>query len=372
MKKLHIRFILYCTVGLFVFLLYFIFMFSFLNNLFYPDHLMLLSYEQIDGANLLLFLFCFATGGLLFSLLIVWPLSRIIRAIHELSRADYDASSRGFMKDGKVKRSYFLYQEVVSNLAILGESLKRAEAEQEELAQEKNEWIAGVSHDLKTPLSYITGYASLLLNKDYHFSPEERTLYVNEIYQKGNYIETLINELNVSFFLDGADESSLRFSQVELVSYLRQILADAANDPRAAMYTFDYQSDLKRSDSVIDEQLMYRGVYNLLMNCIEHNPPGTTIRVALQPVTGGIRLQISDDGVGMAQSTATRIFDKYFSSGKDKPGKGLGLFIAKQIIEAHKGKISVVSEVGKGTTFEVFLIAKEEKAACLKEDSSYA
>ncbi|WP_321385389.1 HAMP domain-containing sensor histidine kinase [uncultured Enterococcus sp.] len=351
MKSLHVRFVLYCTVGLLLFLVYFILVFTALNNLVYPDRFMLLSYESISGMTLFIFLVCFASGGLLFSLLIVQPLSRIIRVISEQSKGKYETAADAFMKNGKVKWYYFLYQEVMLNLVSLGSHLQKADLEQKEMEQAKNEWLAGVSHDLKTPLSYINGYSSLLLNQTLHFSAQEKATYLNEIYQKGSYIESLINDLNLSFFFDGVEKMQLRYSQLEMVAFLQRTLTDAANDSRAEKFLFEYNTQLKRRDVVLDERLMYRALYNLLMNAVEHNPEGTTITINFEEITDGLIIQVSDNGIGMDTATCSHIFDKYFSSTKQKQGKGLGLFVVKQIVEALGGTLSVVSEVGKGTTF---------------------
>ncbi|WP_202056259.1 sensor histidine kinase [Enterococcus sp. BWR-S5] len=312
---------------------------------------MLLSYENISGMTFFIFLVCFASGGLLFSLLIVQPLSRIIRVISEQSKGKYETAAAAFMKNGKVKWYYFLYQEVMLNLVSLGSHLQKADLEQKEMEQAKNEWLAGVSHDLKTPLSYINGYSSLLLNQTLYFSEQEKATYLNEIYQKGSYIESLINDLNLSFFFDGAEKMQLRYSQIELVAFLQRTLVDAANDPRAEKFLFEYNTPLERRDVVLDERLMYRALYNLLMNAVEHNPEGTTIAINFEEIADGLVIQVSDNGIGMDTATYSRIFDKYFSSTKQKQGKGLGLFVVKQIVEALGGTLSVVSEVGKGTTF---------------------
>lgn len=354
MKSLHIRFVVYCTVGLLLFLLYFIVLFSFLNNLVYPGGFMLLSYENLSVISMIIFIVCFTTGGFLFSLFIVQPLSQIIRVISELSMGRYEAATMVFMKQEKVKWDYFLYREVILNLVSLGEHLRHADLEQKALEQAKNEWLAGVSHDLKTPLSYINGYSSLLLNQAFEFSEQERATYLNEIYQKGVYIGSLIDDLNLSFFFDGAKKMQLKYSQIELVSFLQSILADAANEPKAEKYVFEFKTQSKKQEMVLDERLLYRALYNLLMNAVEHNPKGTTITISLEAVADGLHIQISDNGVGMDPITCDHVFDKYFSNTQQKQGKGLGLFVVKKIIEAHGGTVSVTSKLETGTTFHIF------------------
>lgn len=361
MKNLHMRFILYCTAGLFLFLIYFLFLFTFLNTLINPNGFVMLSYESVTIANILVFIFCFATGGLLFSMFIVQPLSRIIRTINELSHGKYNTAAAGFMKDGKIKWYYFLYQEVILNIAALGKGLEQADNEQKELDQAKNDWIAGVSHDLKTPLSYINGYSSLLLNENHQFSEQERTTYISEIYKKGVYIEELINELNLTFFFEAVGNQQLRYSQIELISFLQNILADVVNDPKAEKYVIEYVPSISRKMMVLDEELMRRAMHNLLMNAVEHNPKGTRITVRVEQRAKQICIEIADDGDGLTERAAGRIFDKYFSTKEQEQSKGLGLFVVKQVIKAHDGDITVSSKIGKGTIFHVFLSDKEDR-----------
>ncbi|NMS92144.1 sensor histidine kinase, partial [Clostridioides difficile] len=78
-------------------------------------------------------------------------------------------AKKAFTKDGKLKWYYFMYKEVIVNIKALGNKLQETEIEREKLEIAKTDWLAGVSHDLKTPLSYINGYSSLMLNKNHNF-----------------------------------------------------------------------------------------------------------------------------------------------------------------------------------------------------------
>ena len=353
MKKLRFRFAAYFTAGLLIFLIYFVILFISLIKLMYPGAAQILVYVAGEPGGylpvILIFAFCFITGGILFSLFFVQPLSFIIGAISKLSKGDYAIDSKAF-------KNYFLYREVVENIEALGKALREAEIEREQMDAAKNNWLAGVSHDLKTPLSYINGYSSLLLNENHSFSEEERRTYLGEIYSKGAYIEKLIDDLNLTFFIDDAGKVQLKYAQIEMVGFLQNLLADVANNPKAEKQELGFHTELEHLNVVIDEMLMYRAIYNLLINCVEHNPEGTKIDIALAQRQDCICIDITDNGVGMDQKTADNIFDKYYSGKNEQTqGRGLGLFIVKQIIEAQGGSISITSTLGKGTSFHIKL-----------------
>lgn len=242
------------------------------------------------------------------------------------------------------------------NIASVGQALEKAQLEREQLDKSKTEWTAGVSHDLKTPLSYVTGYSSLIMNKDHQWEINDIIPYIEEIYSKGMYIESLIEDLNMTFFIDHIDKSQLKLKQVDLVAFLQNIMVDIANEPRAQAYDFGFESEFDELETIIDERLMYRAVFNLLMNAIEHNPEETEITLSLSKRGDEIHMDITDNGVGMDESTLENVFERYYSKKEEaKLHKGLGLCIAKQIVEAHGAQISVDSAFGKGTSFHIVL-----------------
>ncbi|HBG5345695.1 TPA: HAMP domain-containing histidine kinase [Clostridioides difficile] len=365
LKKLYFRFIAYFTTGLFIFLLYFVTLFILLNQLIYPKDSNKFLYV-IDSSigyfpSILIIAFCFITGGILFCLFLVRPLYSIIGSISNLSRGNYTISEKAFTKNGKLKWYQFMYKEVIVNIKTLSNKLQETEIERERLEVAKTDWLAGVSHDLKTPLSYITGYSSLMLNKNHSFSEEERIIFLSNIYKKGIYIEKLIDDLSLTFFIDSSGKIQLKHTQVEIISFLQNLIADIANNPKSEKYIFGFHTDLEHLNLVIDETLMYRAIYNLLINCVEHNPTGTEIDVVLTQRLDEIYININDNGIGITKETANDIFDKYYSGkNQNTQNKGLGLFIVKQIIDAHEGNISVSSIIGKGTSFQIML--KQHKA----------
>lgn len=358
MKSIRIRFAMYFAVGLFLFLIYFLIMVMVLLRIINPSTTTTLLYDvNFSGdylSNIIIFLFCFLTGGMLFSFLLVQPLSQIMDAIGELSKGNYNKTTDVFFKNGRLKWYCFLYKEIIAQIKALENTLRDNSIERKKMENTKNDWLAGVSHDLKTPLSYINGYSSLILNESYSFREEEIKAYIKEIYSKGIYIGKLIDDLNFNFSIDASGNLQLKYSQTEMISFLQNILAGAANEPKSENYIFEFQADMEQINLVIDEELMYRAIYNLLMNCVDHNPSGTQINVELKQEGSRVCIDIRDNGVGMDNEMAVHAFDKYYSGeNRQKQGKGLGMFVSKQIIEAHQGSISISSTLGKGTSINI-------------------
>lgn len=362
MKKISFRMIAYFSIGLMLFFLYFVLMFGFLMNLLGSTN----TYQYIFLIGdvsamrfLFILLFCFITGGAIFSMFFVYPLAYIMNAVKRLSQDDVsrdDYEARAFRADGKIKRPYFLYKEIITNIVIVGDELAQARVERRQLEEAKNEWIAGVSHDLKTPLSYVTGYASLIMNHEYQWEMHEIEPYIEQIYKKAMLVETMIEDLNASFFLDHMDASQLRLQAVDFVAFIRDVVADVANDPRAQAYELVFESTPMHAEMMLDQTLMRRAVSNVLRNALEHNPEGTEIVTRITGQGDILQLEISDNGLGMPQDALLKVFKRYYSS-KESPGlhQGLGLSIVRQIIDAHHAEIDVQSTLGKGTTFCITL-----------------
>jgi signal transduction histidine kinase len=241
------------------------------------------------------------------------------------------------------------------------------EVQRERLDRSREEWIAGVSHDMKTPLSSVKGYANLLSSCEYDFVREEITSYARIIEEKATYMEDLIEDLNLTFALNN-QSLPIQLKQENLVELVRRSVIDVINSKAGNQYTIDFLN--QETDKILcrlDEKWFKRAIDNLLWNAMMHNSPGTTITIQITknmeetkelPIT----IQISDNGKGMEEDILSRIFDRYYrgtnTNVNQVKGSGLGTAIAKQLIEAHKGSITAKSIPEIGTTFEIHLPVK--------------
>ncbi|MGG4108845.1 HAMP domain-containing sensor histidine kinase [Paenibacillus lautus] len=303
------------------------------------------------GSLLLCFLYCIWYLGK--------PLVYLMKWITLLAGDKYEAPplKRSFYKgNGKLKNPYHLYEGLIMHMRKLTANLQNNAMERDRMDELKREWGAGISHDLKTPLTYIKSYASMLLSPQYGWNDSEKTKFLWEIQQKTEHLEELIQDLNLSFQMDHQN-IPLSATSGDIVDFVRRIAADVGNDPRASKHELNCDALEERIDASYDPKLFERALYNLLMNAVLHNPPGTTISISVYR-DERIHIVIKDDGVGMSEETMRYLFHRYYrgSTTKQKSeGTGLGMAIAKQLVLAHQGDISVTSRTNEGTAVEISL-----------------
>jgi signal transduction histidine kinase len=165
------------------------------------------------------------------------------------------------------------------------------------------------------------------------------------------HLEELIEDLNLSFQMDYT-EVPLNISSCDMVEFVRRIIVDIANDPRAREYILEFEMDQDRMDVEFDQKLFKRLLNNLIMNAVLHNPPKTKIHIFIHK-SDHLQIIIKDNGVGMDEHTRNNLFSKYYqaeSAKQSNEGSGLGMAISKQVIIAHKGSIEVISQESEGTS----------------------
>ncbi|WP_334075184.1 sensor histidine kinase [Paenibacillus sp. A14] len=294
--------------------------------------------------------------GWYFGLPLIYVIGKIQRLAHGIYRDPVKFQGLGTGEGRKIKAPYSLLKELILQMQALSETLERSERERGRLNELQKEWMAGISHDLKTPLTYIKGYADMLLSS-HEWTAREQAEFITEIQTKASHMEELIGDLSLTFRLEG-QEMPLHLVKKELVEYVRRIVADVANDPRAVQCHIGFEANVSRAVLRIDEKLLQRSLHNLIINAVLHNPPGTHVRIQMLKRTSFLAIAITDDGTGMDEDTVAQLFHKYFrgtTTEKYSEGTGLGMAIADQIVRAHKGSINVSSRVGEGTTITVSL-----------------
>ncbi|MFD3270057.1 sensor histidine kinase [Paenibacillus dendritiformis] len=314
--------------------------------------------EGQDLAVLIGLLAIFAFFVIVYGWFIGKPLLYIMGWINRLAAGIYvePDNHQRIYTDTKLKRPYRLYEELIVQLHALSDVLETSRQERRRLEARKKEWVAGISHDLKTPLTYIKGYSSMLLSPRHDWSMEEKTKFLTEIQQKADHMQNLIGDLNLSFRLD-EQQIPVQLEKNDLVEFVRRIVVDVANDPRAADYQLSFEADATYIEALLDAKLLQRALHNLLINAILHNPAGTNvhIRIAHSPE---VHIVIADDGAGMDEEAADRLFHKYYrgtSTNILSEGTGLGMAIARQFVLAHGGDIHAESRLHEGTSITVTL-----------------
>ena len=252
-----------------------------------------------------------------------------------------------------------IFNEIYAKLNQMDVEIRQSDQLKNETERARQEWIANITHDLKTPLSPVKGYAELLACGT---ASDSQTVqeYGSIILKNVDHVEKLINDLKLTYQLESG-AVPFHPKQVQLVRYLKELVIEIANDPAFSNRSIEFACDLPEITAVIDPDLFQRAVCNLVVNALVHNPPDTTVAVSVsEDKEKGVCLSIRDNGVGISETEQEKLFTRYYrgTNTKEKSeGSGLGLAIAKQIVVLHNGEISVKSEPGAGTVFSIVLPA---------------
>ncbi|MDK6805436.1 HAMP domain-containing sensor histidine kinase [Aerococcus sp. UMB7834] len=222
--------------------------------------------------------------------------------------------------------------------------LQSQRAELKKKDQARSQWISSISHDIRTPLSMVMGYADQVLNSP-HLGPSDQKK-IKAIFIQGQKIKDLVEDLNLSSRLD-YQMQPLKLEEVNLLALCRQVVADFLNSLDEDRYTIDfsYQGSGKPSLLVADKNLIQRALTNLISNAIRHNPQGCRIQVAFQDLNDEITISVSDNGQGLSPAEIQSLQDDLTQANKDQEAfqgqHGLGLRIVRQIMDNHHGDFQV-------------------------------
>ncbi|AOZ89365.1 two-component sensor histidine kinase [Bacillus xiamenensis] len=260
-------------------------------------------------------------------------------------------------KKGRIKREYRLFEDILKAMDQLTNTLKENEANRRKIQTTREEWIAGLSHDLKTPLSTIYGYGLMLESDQYQWSKEEVMEMGQVIREKSEYMSTLIEDLNLTYRLkNGA--LPINRKPVDLGQFLASIMDEFSRSSFSEDYPSSFEDRTEGVTFEIDKAWFRRVIENLLANAVKHNQKGTHIIAVLSETNEEVRIEMKDNGRGMAQETVDHLFNRYYrgtNTNDPTNGTGLGLAIAKELVLLHDGDILVESEPGKGTTIAIIL-----------------
>lgn len=277
---------------------------------------------------------------------LIMHLSKIKKGIENVSHRTYSQlSEKGIFSD------------VYCALNKMDMEIRNSDKLQKETERVRSEWIANITHDLKTPLSPIKGYAELLTSNA-EIDKETMQEYGEIILKNVNHTEKLINDLKLTYQLDSG-AMPFQPQKINLVRYTKELVIDIINDPAFKDRDIVFESKVQDLEISIDTDLLRRAVNNLIINALTHNPQETKVKISVDVnANQEACIYISDNGKGMSNEEQAELFNRYYrgTNTKEKPeGSGLGLAIAKQIITLHNGDIAVNSKLNKGTQFTIIL-----------------
>lgn len=233
----------------------------------------------------------------------------------------------------------------------LSDALNYAASEISKVDSLRNDLIANVSHDLRTPLTMIKAYAEMIrdLSGD---NPEKRAEHLSVIIDESDRLSELVNNLlELSKLQNGAIE--LERHQFSVQQFISSALSRYDVLSERDGYKFEFEAD----EDVIcygDESRLAQVLYNFINNAINYSGDSKRIIIRQKNLTDTVRIEVVDFGVGIAKERLPQIFDRYYRderTKRDVVGSGLGLSIVKEIMRLHGLKFGVQSELGKGSTF---------------------
>lgn len=245
-----------------------------------------------------------------------------------------------------------------------------------ELSRAKDEMVSMVSHEMRTPLASIVGFAELLVTRD--VSPKKLNEYLAVILQEGRRLTALINDFLDLRRIEGG-HVTMRFAPADIAALVTRAVG-LLSDPTGVVIETRLAGDLPLVR--VDNDSIFRVVANLLSNARKYSPHGGSIVVGAQKVGDMVEIYVQDEGLGIPNEALNHVFAKFYRV--DSPdrdgikGTGLGLAICKNIVEAHGGKIGVTSDgVGKGSRFFFTIPVVREQAKVgdvlvVEDDSGFA
>lgn len=250
-----------------------------------------------------------------------------------------------------------MFSEVYGSLNKMDMEIRRSEQIQQETDRTRKEWIANITHDLKTPLSPVKGYAELLAegrSLDLQTAQDYGAIILKNV----SHMEKLMNDLKLTYQLE-AGAFPFAPQETRIVRFLKELVIDIANDPAFSNRAIEFESRIPELTAAVDPDLMRRAVQNIVINALVHNPLDTKVKIAVNKAPdSNLSISICDNGNGMDETELSDLWSRYYrgTNTKERPeGSGLGLAIAKQIIMLHGGDISAKSSPGVGTEFIILL-----------------
>lgn len=218
--------------------------------------------------------------------------------------------------------------------------------------QIRREFSANVSHELKTPLTSISGFAEMMSNGIVK-SPEDMVKFANNIHKEASRLLSLIED--IIRLTEIEENTQVQKEPVDLVEICQEMIRDltfAAQQKQVRLWLKGNNVLMEANRAMISEM-----IYNLVDNGIKYNKPSGVVEISVTKTLDGIRLSVKDNGIGIPKEHLERVFERFYrvdkSRSKQNGGTGLGLSIVKHVAGYHNGTISIDSEVGKGTEIVV-------------------
>ena len=292
------------------------------------------------------------------ALLIIWIYRAVSVPLQKLQKAARNIKEGNLDFEIKAENDDEIGQ-LCQNFEEMRIRLKESTEEKIQYDKESKELISNISHDLKTPITAIKGYAEGLM-EGVASSPEKRDKYIRTIYNKANDMDRLINELTFYSKID-TNKIPYTFSKINVANYFRDCVEEVGLELEARGIELGYFNFVDEDVMVIaDAEQMKRVINNIIGNSLKYmDKKHGIINIRILDVGDFVQIEIEDNGKGIGQKELPYIFDRFYrtdsSRNSSKGGSGIGLSIVKKIIEDHGGKIWATSKEGIGTEIHFVL-----------------
>ncbi|MDQ1275218.1 MAG: hypothetical protein QG610_791 [Euryarchaeota archaeon] len=279
---------------------------------------------------------------------------------------------KGILVKRKGKWEYLVHTCNVNGQKELETTLLRAKKDAEATNRAKNSFIMNMSHELRTPLNSVIGFSDLLLEGAFGPMNTKQSKYVNNILISGkNLLEIINNMLDISRLEAG--EKTLKYEDVDVASLIGEVRMSLLSPASVKKITVELKIDPSIGNIQADITKLRQILYNLVSNAIKFTPARGKVIISACKQEGILEVKVSDNGIGISKESHEKIFMPFTqadsSAARGYGGAGLGLFIVKNFVDLHGGKVWVDSEVAKGSTFTITIPPKPENIS-LRENEN--
>lgn len=290
------------------------------------------------------------------------PIDELNHAMQHIRDGDFEyrltdrysrAGRMGVVK-GEIGELYSSYEDM---------RLRLKESAEEKLLHEQRgqELVSNITHDLKTPITTVKGYAEGLL-EGVADTPEKREKYLRTIVNKAEDMNKLINELTLYSGIDN-NRIPYHFTKLKVAEYFGDCVEELGVELESKQIKLDYSNLTAPETQIIaDPEQLGRVINNIVGNSIKYmgRDDGTgQIEIRVLDDSDAVRIEIEDNGMGIAQRDLANIFDRFYRTDRSRTsrvgGSGIGLSIVKKIVEDHGGYIWATSKEGEGTTMHIVM-----------------
>jgi signal transduction histidine kinase len=282
---------------------------------------------------------------------IMEPLEKLKNGVDQIAKGNYDVRI-----DNNVCNEMGV---LIYDFNKMAETLGQAEKMKQEYEENRKELIANISHDLKTPITSINGYIEALVD-GVVTSPDKVNNYLKVIHNNTTYINNLIDDLFLFSKLD-MQKLEFNFEKIKIRPFMADLMEEFNFVLKEEEIEFKFQDNLSEELEVyIDRKRIYQVIRNIIGNAMKYgNQEEPIIEVQLGNDDIYVNIEIKDNGPGIPEDKLPHIFNRFYrvdvERTKDLMSTGLGLAIAKEMVEVHKGKIYVSSTIGEGSNFIIQL-----------------